>query len=214
MTNAEGRVLVSSYFPEFTTHQLAQLEAYAELLIETNQSINLISRKNEDEVWVNHILHSLSIAKVLQPKADARFLDFGTGGGLPGIPLAIVFPQCHFHLVDSINKKITAVQRMVDEIGLNNVHTDHDRVENLTGHYHYAVSRAVTALPKIQTWLRGKLLHGSEGNLANGLIYIKGGDFSEELRTINRKFQEWHIPNFFQEPFFETKKVVWVDLTR
>lgn len=208
----EGKQLVAKYFPEFDARQLDLLEAYVEALLDTNKVINLISRKNEDEVWVNHILHSLSIVKVIKFLPNQNVLDFGTGGGLPGIPLAIAFPETQFLLVDSIGKKVKAVKNMAERIGLKNVETKHTRVENLDQKFDFAVSRAVTALPTIRGWLKGKLNKGKSSELPNGLIYIKGGDFEEELKQINRPHKIWHMSDWFEPEFFETKKVVWIDL--
>ncbi len=209
---SEGRKLVASYFPEFDARQLDLLEAYVEALLETNKVINLISRKNEDEVWVNHILHSLSIVKVVKFLPKQNVLDFGTGGGLPGIPLAIAFPETNFVLVDSIGKKVNAVKLMAEKIGLSNVKTQHIRVEELTTAFDFAVSRAVTALPTIQVWLKGKLKRGNACELPNGLIYIKGGDFEDELEHIKKPYRIWNMSDWFDADFFETKKVVWIDL--
>jgi len=208
----EGRDLVAKHFPEFNSKQLDLLQAYVDALLETNKVINLISRKNEDEVWVNHILHSLSIVKVVQFLPNQDVLDFGTGGGLPGIPLAIAFPETNFLLVDSIGKKVNAVKRMAEQIGLSNVKTQHTRVEDLPMKFDFAASRAVTALPTIDGWLKGKLKKGKMGDLPNGLIYIKGGDFDHELKKINRPYKIWQMTDWFESDFFETKKVVWLNL--
>lgn len=209
----EGKALVAKHFPEFNAQQLDLLEVYVKVLLETNKAINLISRKNEDEVWVNHILHSLSIVKVMKFLPGQQVLDFGTGGGLPGIPLAIAFPNTHFLLVDSIGKKVNAVKNMTEHLGLGNVKTKHIRVEEIEMKFDFAVSRAVTALPTIAGWLKGKLKKGHSAKLSNGLIYIKGGDFNEELKQINRAHKMWHMTEWFEDEFFETKKVVWIDLT-
>ncbi|MEX2595633.1 MAG: 16S rRNA (guanine(527)-N(7))-methyltransferase RsmG [Salibacteraceae bacterium] len=213
MSHEEGLKLIQGYFPELSQLQLKSLKMYVLLLLEKNKQINLISRKNQEEVWVNHIVHSLAITKVLRPSKGQSFIDFGTGGGLPGIPLAIVFPDCKFLLVDSVGKKIKAVTEMVEALGLENVSLRNERVENIDEHFDFAVSRAVTSLPKIKEWLKGKIKKGKHANLSNGLLYIKGGDFSDELIELGSPYQIWEISSFFNEPFFETKKVVWVATT-
>jgi 16S rRNA (guanine527-N7)-methyltransferase len=208
----KGKQLIASHFPDLTDHQLDQLENYVALLLETNQRVNLISRKNEARVWEEHILHSLSIAKVVQFESGTRVLDFGTGGGLPGIPLAIVFPEANFTLIDSIGKKTNAVEEMRKALHLDHVTVKHGRVETLNQRFDFAVSRAVTALPTIAQWLRGKLTKGDSHGFSNGLIYIKGGDFGDELTEIGRPSKIWNMQDWFEDPFFETKKVVWIDL--
>lgn len=214
MTETEGKSLIQAYFPDFSANQIEQLAHYGALLKDFNQRINLISRKNVDKIWSEHILHSLSIAKVVSFKNGHRILDFGTGGGLPGIPLAIAYPDASFLLIDAIGKKVNAVQTMASEIGLDHVSTRHARVETLNEKFDYAVSRAVTALPTVNIWLRGKIKKGNlnEG-VPNGLLYIKGGDFQHELQEIKRPYRTWELVDYFAEPFFETKKVVWIDMT-
>lgn len=212
MEALHGPGLVAHYFPHFTEEQLSLLERYVALLIQHNREVNLISRKNEVRVWEEHILHSLGIAKVVSFEKGMKVLDFGTGGGLPGIPLAIAFPEAEFLLLDSIGKKITAVGKMVEMLGLNNVLTVHGRVEDLKGQFDFAVSRAVTALPRIAPWLRDKIRKGKKTSIPNGLLYIKGGDFDDELKEIGRKHELWNMSLWFEDPFFETKKVVWIDL--
>lgn len=209
---SQGSELIKAHFPNISEHQLALIMQYADLLLETNQRINLISRKDTEHVHTRHILHSLSIAKVNDFAPEQRVLDVGTGGGLPGIPLAIMNPETEFYLVDSIGKKINAVKEMVEELGLHNVYAANERVENLKMNFDFAVSRAVTALPKINVWLKGKIVKGNQATLPNGLIYIKGGDFIDELTEIGKEYRTWDIQPWFKEEFFETKKVVWINL--
>lgn len=209
---SQGSELIKTHFPSISDHQLALMEQYTDLLLETNQTINLISRKDTDQVYTRHILHSLSIAKVNDFAPEQRVLDVGTGGGLPGIPLAILNPETEFYLVDSIGKKVKAVDLMVEELGLSNVYVANERVENLKMKFDFAVSRAVTALPRINSWLKDKIQKGHEATLPNGLIYIKGGDFQDELNEIGKTYKTWDIQPWFKDEFFETKKVVWINL--
>lgn len=205
-----GREIVQAHFPEFSEKQLDQLEHYVSLLTETNQHINLVSRKDIDQAWIRHILHSLAIAKAVQFTPEQSVADVGTGGGLPGIPLAIAFPETQFTLIDSIGKKIRAVNGMLEELKLDNVRTLNARMESVPQQFDFVVSRAVSALPQMMEWLKGKIRKGEAANLKNGLVYIKGGDFDEELLQINRPFRIWSLDELFEDPFFETKKVVWV----
>lgn len=204
-----GKNLIAHHFPAFSDSQLRALEQYALLLLESNQRVNLISRKNEGRIWEEHILHALGILKVTNFAPGTKVLDIGTGGGLPGIPLAIACPETEFLLVDSIGKKVREVEHMAREMALNNVRTKHARVEDLSGTFDFAVSRAVTALPKLAEWLEGKLTSSPEP-LSAGLLYIKGGDFQDELNELSRPHEVWNLRDWFEDPFFETKKVVWV----
>lgn len=177
-----------------------------------NERINVISRKDMGNLYVNHVLHSLAIAKVTKFRAGARILDVGTGGGFPGIPLAILFPETQFHLVDSIGKKIAVVTEVAAGLGLKNVVAQQIRAEELRLEYDFIVSRAVTRLREFYAWVKGKGKSTSVHSLKNGILYLKGGDLGEELSEVNRPYHLFAIPDFFKEPFFETKKVVYVPL--
>ncbi len=202
--------LILKYFKELSKEQLEQFAALKSLYGDWNGKINVISRKDTDHFYERHVLHSLGIAKVCTFQAGAKVLDIGTGGGFPGIPLAILFPEAHFHLVDSIAKKILVVKEVAQALGLQNVKADQARAEGLKGQYDFIVSRAVTQMPRFMSWTRGKLRRGNEaGSLANGILYLKGGDLSEELRPFP-KAKLYALPKYFEEDFFETKKVVYL----
>lgn len=177
-----------------------------------NEKINVISRKDIDNLYINHVLHSLGIAKVISFKAGASVLDVGTGGGFPGIPLAILFPEVHFHLVDSIGKKITVVRAVAEGLKLKNVSADHIRAEQVKGQYDFIVSRAVTRLKEFYGWIHRKTKPGSIHPMDNGIFYLKGGDLEEELAELKRLHQVFELSDYFEEEFFETKKVVFVPL--
>lgn len=177
-----------------------------------NDKINVISRKDIGNLYTNHVLHSMAIARVISFNPGARILDVGTGGGFPGIPLAILFPQTHFHLVDSIGKKITVVREVADELGLTNVRAEQVRAEDLNGEYDFVVSRAVTRLKEFHNWVRRKARPASTHALRNGILYLKGGDLDEEIAELNKPVQLFRLSDYFQEAFFETKKVVFVPL--
>jgi len=203
--------LIESYFPNLSTPQIEQFRALSDLYTDWNAKINVISRKDIDELYIRHVLHSLSIAKVIQFKKGSKVLDVGTGGGFPGIPLAILFPETSFHLVDSIGKKLKVIEAVSAEIGLNNVKTMHSRVEAIDDRYDFIISRAVTAMPEFVRWVRGKTLKNNRHKLKNGIFYLKGGDLSEELKNF-RKAKIYNIADFFTEEFFETKKIVYLPL--
>lgn len=202
--------LIFKYFPELSDKQKEQFERLGELYMEWNERINVISRKDTDQFYERHVLHSLAIAKVITFKAGTRILDIGTGGGFPGIPLAILFPDCEFLLVDSIGKKVKVVQEVASELGLKNVKASHERAEKINEQFDFIVSRAVTAMPKFLNWTKGKFLKENRNNLKNGILYLKGGDLKEEMASVKKAIQYFDIPSFFEEPFFETKKVVYV----
>ncbi|MBS7333605.1 16S rRNA (guanine(527)-N(7))-methyltransferase RsmG [Faecalibacter bovis] len=201
--------LILKYFPDLTEKQIEQFNKVGDLYKHWNEQINVVSRKDIEEIYTNHILHSLAIAKVMKFEDGSDVLDVGTGGGLPGIPLAILFPNVNFHLVDSIGKKIKVVQGVADGLGLTNVKAEQKRAEELHNHYDFVISRAVTAMPRFAEWIRGKFKKDSLNPLPNGLLYLKGGDLSEELKDFPNA--ELHnISDFFEEDFFETKKVVYL----
>jgi 16S rRNA (guanine527-N7)-methyltransferase len=197
-----------NYFTDISTKQNEQLSALEDLYREWNEKINVISRKDIENFKEHHVLHSLSIAKIIDFLPNARVLDVGTGGGFPGIPLAILFPKTRFHLVDSIGKKIKVVEAVRDALGLKNVIAEQIRAEELKGQYDFVVSRAVTTLPEFYGWVRNKISPQNRHKLKNGIIYIKGGDVESELKDIKVRSQIYNISDFFKEEFFETKKIV------
>lgn len=200
------------YFPDLSEKQKAQFEKLFDLYSEWNDKINVISRKDIDNLYINHILHSLGIAKVMPFKPHASVLDVGTGGGLPGIPLAILFPETNFHLVDSIGKKITVVNGVAEGLGLKNVKAEQIRAEQIKGQYDFIVSRAVTRIREFYQWIHRKVKPESIHALDNGILYLKGGDLDEELAELKKPHSLYNLSDYFQEEFFETKKVVYVPL--
>jgi 16S rRNA (guanine527-N7)-methyltransferase len=200
--------IIHKYFPDLTEKQIQQFTDLQELYEHWNAQINVISRKNMDSLYTNHILHSLAIAKVIQFEKGTKILDIGTGGGFPGIPLAILFPEVEFLLVDSIGKKIKVVNEVSTEIGLKNVRTMHERAENIKETFDFVVSRAVTNMTDFKKWVKGKFNKKHNNSLNNGVLYLKGGDLSEELRGISHTSHE--ISDTFKEEFFETKKVIYI----
>lgn len=204
--------LLSSYFPDLSPEQIRQFEALEGLYQTWNAQINVISRKDTDHFYERHVLHSLAIAKIVQFLPGSKVLDIGTGGGFPGIPLAILFPEVQFHLVDSIGKKIKVVQEVAASLGLQNVQASHARAETIKDRYDFIVSRAVTQMPVFLTWVKGKSAKKNLHNLKNGVLYLKGGDLSEELARLRYPVKEFPISEFYKEEFFETKKVVYVQL--
>lgn len=200
--------IIHKYFPDLTEKQIQQFTDLQELYEHWNAQINVISRKNMDSLYTNHILHSLAIAKVIQFEKGTSILDIGTGGGFPGIPLAILFPEVNFLLVDSIGKKIKVVNEVSSAIGLTNVRTLHERAENIKETFDFVVSRAVTNMTDFKKWVKGKFNKKHNNTLKNGILYLKGGDLSEELRGISHT--KYEIVDFFTEEFFETKKVIYI----
>lgn len=202
--------LIQKYFPDLSTEQLEQFGRLRDLYELWNSQINVISRKDMENLYEKHVLHSLGIAKVCNFVDDTEVLDVGTGGGFPGIPLAIMFPNVQFHLVDSIGKKIKVVTEVAQALGLKNVKAEHERAEKIRGTYDFIVSRAVTRMAPFMTWIQNKINRNHYNPLDNGVLYLKGGDLEEELSEIKRKYKLYNLPDFFEEEFFETKKVVYV----
>lgn len=200
--------LIEKYFPNLSEDQKNQFAKLDELYKEWNEKINVISRKDMESLYEKHILHSLGIAKVMQFAPNTKVLDIGTGGGFPGIPLAILFPEVQFTLIDSIGKKITVVKEVSEGIGLKNVTAVHGRAEDLKAKFHFVVSRAVTQMPVFLRWLRGKFEKEQFNPKHNGVLYLKGGDLAEELAGL--KAEIFSLKDFFESDFFETKKVVYL----
>ena len=200
--------LILQYFPNITSEQKKQFAELEVLYKDWNEKINVISRKDTDSLYEKHILHSLGIAKVMQFADGTKVLDIGTGGGFPGIPLAILFPNVQFTLVDSIGKKINVVKGVAESLGLKNVTAHHMRAEQLKEKFHFVVSRAVTQMPVFLTWLRGKFEKEQFNPKHNGVLYLKGGDLAEELAGL--KAEIFSLKNYFEGEFFDTKKVVYL----
>ena len=203
--------IITKYFPNLTEEQIAQFATLKDLYEDWNLKINVVSRKDIDEIYLRHVLHSLGIAKVMNFQPGAQVMDVGTGGGFPGIPLAILFPETQFHLVDSIGKKIKVVDEVVAGLGLTNVKTTHDRGENVPEQYDFIVSRAVAQMETFVRWVRSHIKKKSVHELKNGILYLKGGDLTEELAKFSTA-QIYNLTDYYQEDFFETKKVVYLPM--
>ena len=213
VATTDSAALIGQYFPEVTPEQLEKFERLGDLYREWNEKINLISRKDIDHLYESHVLHSLGIAQVLIFRPGMKVLDVGTGGGFPGIPLAILYPETQFHLVDSIGKKIAVVQDVAERLGLTNVVAEQKRAEDVKGRFDFVVSRAVARMSKLLPWVRNKIDQTPKHpTYDNGLLLLKGGDLTEELGEIKLPTQVFPLSNYFTEPFFETKQVVYVEV--
>ena len=202
---------ISNYFPNLSDIQKEQFRKLGEIYPEWNAKINVISRKDIDELYTKHVLHSLAIAKIQPFEPGAYVLDVGTGGGFPGIPLAILFPETRFYLIDVIGKKIKVVQAVAEGLKLKNVKAEQMRAENVKGDFDFIVSRAVTNMPDFVSWVKTKIKKQNKHELKNGILYLKGGDLTEELKDFPSA-KEYNIADFFENEFFETKKVVHLPL--
>ena len=203
--------LILKYFPNLTENQIEKFEKLESLYQDWNLKINVVSRKDIDQLYLRHVLHSLGIAKVLEFKDESKILDVGTGGGFPGVPLAILFPKCSFHLVDSIAKKLKVVDKVVQSLGLTNIKTTHSRVETISGTYNFIVSRAVAIMPTFVHWVKGKIAKEQNHELKNGILYLKGGDLTRELKDY-KTTTIYDLSDFYSEGFYKTKKVVHLPL--
>jgi 16S rRNA (guanine527-N7)-methyltransferase len=205
-----GTELILSYFPNLSETQIAQFERLQALYEDWNSKINVISRKDMDQFYVHHVLHSLGIAKVMAFQPGTKVLDIGTGGGFPGIPLAILFPETHFHLVDSIGKKISVVKDVAKQLKLSNVEAQQARAEELVRKYDFVISRAVTQMVNFYPWVKGKIKKEDFNEFQNGILYLKGGDVDEEMEALDKSYVVYHLEDYFKEEFFQTKKVVYM----
>ena len=203
-------ILLLFFASDLSAQQVQQLTALEPLYEHWNQKVNVISRKDINSLYTHHVLHSLGIARVCQFAPGSTVLDVGTGGGFPGIPLAILFPQTQFHLVDSTGKKIMVVNEVIKALGLQNITAEQVRAEQVSGKFDFVVSRAVTRIKPFYGWVRDKIKEGSNSELANGILYLKGGDLAVEMKELGKPYQVFELNNYFQEDFFETKKVVYV----
>jgi len=204
--------IVLKYFPRLTPDQIGLFRQLAPIYSEWNSKINVISRKDIDQLYERHVLHSLAIAKFIRFTSGSEILDVGTGGGFPGIPLAILFPECRFHLVDSIGKKIKVVNAVAESLGLKNITTEQIRAEQLKGKYDFVVSRAVTTLPEFVGWVGKNISPVQQNAVPNGVIYLKGGNLDAEVRPYRKLVFVQNLSEYFEEEFFETKKLVHVPL--
>lgn len=204
--------IILKYFPDLSKEKVELFEKLYDLYLFWNSQINVISRKDIDLLYERHVLHSLGIAKVISFKPGTKLLDVGTGGGFPGIPLAIMFPESQFHLVDSIGKKIKVVTEVSQALGLKNLTSQHERAEKIKGEFHFIISRAVTEFPEFYNWIYKKVSKDNFNDLPNGILYLKGGDLKEEFGKYYDKSVFYPLKDYFEEEFFETKKVVYYKL--
>ena len=208
----QDSTIIFNYFPSLSDKQKEQISQLGVLYKDWNDKINVVSRKDIENIYTNHVLHSLGIAKVMSFNPGAEVLDVGTGGGFPGIPLAILFPETQFHLVDSIGKKITVVNEVSNALGLKNVRAEQIRAEQIKGKYDFVVSRAVTRMKEFYGWVTNKIKDDSTHTLDNGILYLKGGDLDEEMNELKCPYSVYNLSDYFKEEFFETKRVVYVPL--
>lgn len=205
-----NRSIIHKYFPDLTARQKDQFDQLGELYTFWNNQINVVSRKDIEELYERHVLHSLAIAKFIQFPTGSQVLDVGTGGGFPGIPLAILYPDTNFLLVDAIAKKIKVVNEISQAIGLTNLNATHKRAEQVNQKFDYVLSRAVAKTKQLISWTHQSIQRNDAPTIASGYILLKGGDLSEELKEIKKSYQEIAISDYFEEAFFETKKIIYI----
>jgi len=205
-----GTELIKTYFPGLSVLQIEQFSRLQELYEDWNSKINVISRKDMDEFYVHHVLHSLAIAKVMEFQPGTKVLDIGTGGGFPGIPLAILFPEAQFHLVDSIGKKISVVKDVVKQLKLANVEAQQARAEEVVRKYDFVISRAVTRMANFYPWVKNKIRKEDFNEFQNGILYLKGGEVDEEMEELDKSYVVYHLDDYFKEDFFQTKKIIYI----
>lgn len=206
--------IIYKYFPNLTEEQKSHFEKLYDVYKEWNDQINVVSRKDFDQFYERHVLHSLGIARFINFQPGSEILDVGTGGGFPGIPLAIMFPDSDFYLVDSIGKKIKVVKGVIEALGLENVFAGQKRAEEVKQEFDFVVSRAVTQMPKFIPWVQDKFKKKGINGYPNGIIYLKGGDLKDELKEINRYMEIENLSDYFDEEFFDTKKVVYIRMAK
>ncbi len=204
--------IIKKYFPDLSQSQLEQFALLEELYFFWNQRINLISRKDINHLYLHHVLHSLSIAKVMSFNPSSKILDVGTGGGFPGIPLSIFFPEVSFHLIDPIGKKIKVVKEISSVLALNNVTSEQIRAEQLKTRYDFVISRAVTNLSEFISWVHGKINKTNQHKIQNGIFYLKGGNLDEEIKPYKKIATVFDISDFFKEEYFMEKKIIYLPL--
>ena len=205
-------IIITKYFPKLSETQLQQFAALRDLYENWNTQINIISRKDIDLLYERHILHSLGISKVINFKANTSILDVGCGGGFPGIPLAILFPECSFYLVDSIGKKIKVVNEIALALGLKNLRAEHQRAEEVKGKFEFVVSRAVAESSILYRWVQNKISKKQFNDLPNGIMFLKGGDLTEEFKEFKKRVVFYDLKDYFAEEFFETKKIAYLPI--
>jgi len=202
--------LIKKYFPEINKDQMEKIDAMDSLYKDWNEKINVISRKDIGSLYEKHVLHSLGIAKVIKFSPGTKVLDVGTGGGFPGIPLSILFPESRFLLIDSVGKKIKVVKSVIESLGLKNVEVRQQRAEAVCDHFDFIVSRAVTSFPVFVSWVKDKIASKSKNEIGNGILYLKGGDFEDEIKPFGKRVNVYNLQDFFEEEFFETKKIIYL----